>query len=102
MRVSPWTVASDDDCAGAGGARCRRDLGIADLAVLGLEGSEEGVHRGESPITLDLRAQRHVDPRAETLGPPGGYGLVAAGDKIGVDSGRQSSLGTHTNILRHD
>jgi hypothetical protein len=70
--------------------------------VFGLEGSEEGIHRSESPITLDLGAQRLVDPRAEALGPAGGYNLVAPGEKIRVDRGRQSSLSAHTNILRDE
>jgi hypothetical protein len=83
-------------------ARGRRDLGIADLAMVILEGSEEGVHRSKSPITVDLRAEGVVDPRAEALCPAGGYNLLARGNEIRVDGGRQSLFRAHTNMLRHD
>ena len=55
--------------------------------MLVLEGSEEGVHRRKSPITIDLRAEGVVDPRTETLCPASGYNLLAPGNEIRVDAG---------------
>jgi hypothetical protein len=53
--------ASYDDGACACVACGGRDLGIADLALVVLEGSQEGVRRRKSPIAVDLRAEDLLD-----------------------------------------